>query len=88
MNSLRHVGSIYYFVAAIVTGFSWQSGLQLSFSFWLAVVFFIVAIIAKGPKSPYSCKKFVFWITNKPFREPYHERANHARHTDALYSAL
>lgn len=43
-------------------------------SLWLAATLFFIAIITNYPKKPLSRKKFLSWLINKPFREPYRDR--------------
>lgn len=59
--------------------FGWEDSLQIfKLAFWLAVTFFIVAFIlfvVKLRKRPLiTWKKFLCWVTNEPFREPYNTR--------------
>lgn len=67
------VGSI---IAVSQWVFSLEDILQMPMylSFWLASSFIVIALVSNFPKGALSRKKIVFWLINKPFREPYCER--------------
>lgn len=67
--------------------FHWDNELSTlnNTAFWLAAVFFFIALIANPPKRLFSgkrpfswlqIKKLLSWAQNEPFREPYIERSN------------
>lgn len=68
------VVALIFVVTESVFAFEAELHMAKYLAFWLAGVFLAVAVVSNRPRGRFSTKKFMCWVVNKPYREPYRDR--------------